>query len=149
LVDELVILKEKLAIASGGTPTPPSTQTDSKKGEVAVPQPVSATAPAFQHHAPIVRPQYVSAGPKVAASAKLAESQAPPLAAVIVGDSIDLTVLEARLVVFSYVGGYVPSKSDSRVYSILSEKGGLRYPNTARWMRHMSSFADEERAAWK
>jgi uncharacterized membrane protein len=125
LVDELMALKEKLRIAFGEPAAPAAdAKKDAKKeksegkkdkaeSKAPVPAPVSTVA-VKPVEAPMKRPAYLSAGPKVAAAAAQTTSQVPPLSSVLTSpDTLDLNLLEARLVVFSYVGGYTPSKHDN------------------------------------
>ena len=68
------------------------------------------------------------------------------------GKEVDLGGLDAKLISFSYVNGFVPSALDNSVYIALQthrvvvDDLGV---NAARWFRHVSSFSAAERASWK
>ncbi len=76
------------------------------------------------------------------------------------GDKVDLDRLEKTLLRSTYAAGHIaPSKLDATVYAALLRSSdnsveswlasnGAERPNTARWVRHLSSYSAEEAAAW-
>ena len=96
------------------------------------------------------------AAPKKEEPKKMAPAAAAPKKARVTAPStvwsagkVDIALLEARLKVFSYVGGYAPSVEDNKVLEAL---GGEVYQspavNTNRWLRNVKSFAASQRSAW-
>ncbi|CAG9805894.1 unnamed protein product [Chironomus riparius] len=59
-----------------------------------------------------------------------------------------LTELNNFLADNSYIVGYAPSKSDTSVFDALGKAPSDEYANIARWYRHISSFAANERNGW-
>jgi elongation factor 1-beta len=55
-----------------------------------------------------------------------------------------LTVLNNWLLTRSYVVGYTPSQADVATFKALSSApDATKYPNAARWYKHIASFEDE------
>ncbi|KAF3056607.1 Elongation factor 1-beta [Daldinia childiae] len=55
-----------------------------------------------------------------------------------------LAVLNSWLTTRSYVTGYAPSQADVAVFkAITSAPEAAKYPNAARWYKHIASFEDE------
>jgi pyruvate/2-oxoglutarate dehydrogenase complex dihydrolipoamide acyltransferase (E2) component len=110
------------------------------------------------------------AAPKEAAKPKASEtkSTAPAKAAPVAiarsvdinasvwnNNEVDVTILDAKLKVYSYVTGFTPKQEDNRVFDFLSNKHGAALDivlkdnkNTSRWLRNMKSFSVEEKKAW-
>jgi hypothetical protein len=131
-VDELLALKAKYqevtgkAYAPGSTPAPKAAKTEKaapKKEEV--------------KKAPVVP----AAAPK--------KARPTPPSSVWAAGKVDPALLEARLKVFSYVGGYAPSAEDCKVLDALGGEGfqssGV---STSRWLRNVKSFTAGQRATW-
>jgi elongation factor 1-beta len=59
-----------------------------------------------------------------------------------------LKVLNTFLGDKSYIVGYVPSKADLAVFEAVKKApDAKKYPNAARWFKHISSYGDAEKAA--
>ncbi|KAI8966046.1 putative elongation factor 1-beta [Daldinia sp. FL1419] len=55
-----------------------------------------------------------------------------------------LAVLNSWLTTRSYITGYAPSQADVAVFkAITSAPEAAKYPNAARWYKHIASFQDE------
>ncbi|KAI1466775.1 putative elongation factor 1-beta [Daldinia caldariorum] len=55
-----------------------------------------------------------------------------------------LAVLNSWLTTRSYITGYAPSQADVAVFkAITSAPEAAKYPNAARWYKHIASFEDE------
>ncbi|KAI1661344.1 putative elongation factor 1-beta [Daldinia decipiens] len=55
-----------------------------------------------------------------------------------------LAILNSWLTTRSYVTGYAPSQADVAVFkAITSAPEAAKYPNAARWYKHIASFEDE------
>ncbi|OTB06649.1 hypothetical protein M426DRAFT_318702 [Hypoxylon sp. CI-4A] len=55
-----------------------------------------------------------------------------------------LTVLNSFISTRSYIAGYSPSQADVAVFkAITSTPDSEKYPNAARWYKHIASFEDE------
>jgi glutathione S-transferase len=128
--------KEKMAraeakkAATGGAETagaPAPTPAPAPK-PVAKPVPAPAPAPAA------AKPKPVASAPKVAPAAASG------------GDG--LAALDAKLLHQSYVDGFTPSKADATEFGKLSTVDESKYPNVARWHRHIASFTAAQRAAF-
>eukprot|EP01117_Protostelium_nocturnum_P019393 TRINITY_DN83_c0_g1_i1.p2 TRINITY_DN83_c0_g1~~TRINITY_DN83_c0_g1_i1.p2 ORF type:complete len:217 (+),score=87.21 TRINITY_DN83_c0_g1_i1:106-756(+) len=48
----------------------------------------------------------------------------------------------------SYVGGYTPSQQDVTTFAALTAEPAAKYTNVLRWWNHVSSFSEQERAAF-
>jgi len=60
-----------------------------------------------------------------------------------------LKALNEHLLNASFVEGYAPSKADSTVLAAVGkEPCSKKYPNAARWYRHIKSFSAAESKAW-
>jgi len=57
--------------------------------------------------------------------------------------SISPVALESHLTRRAYIEGYTPSQADVAVFSALTEAPAAQYPHTARWYRHIQSYANE------
>ena len=132
MVDQLTALKVTYKETTGtefiNPDAPPAApkvvKTEKKDTKAAAPKAVTAVEPvvavhAPQSHAPLKRPDFVSPGPKVTANVKQSASEVPSLQDVLTGadGNLDVNLLEARLIVYSYVGGYLPSKDDNTYVS--------------------------------
>ncbi|CAN0189966.1 unnamed protein product, partial [Phaeothamnion confervicola] len=62
----------------------------------------------------------------------------------------DVAGLNDHLLVFSYVGGYVPAHGDAKAFAVVAPRAAevAALPNVGRWLEHMESFTDADRAAW-
>jgi len=59
-----------------------------------------------------------------------------------------LEKLEKHLLTRSFIGGYVPTKSDIAVFSKFSSAPAEKYVNSLRWYNHISSYKNEEKGKW-
>jgi glutathione S-transferase len=106
---------------------------------------------------PILPPAYTTPAPvKQTGNARTMSAATVPAAeeTLSADGKPSLTSLEARLMYFSYVGGFQPSAVDARVSAAVSAlpAPGLdasAFPNVARWLRSVQSFTTEEVAQWK
>jgi hypothetical protein len=111
----------------------------------------AATAPA---PAPAPAPKPVAASKPTPAPAPAlpakpkAAAPAPKAAPAVASGGDTLAALDAKLLHQSYVGGFTPSKADAAEFGKLSSVDETKYPNVARWHRHIASFTDAQRAAF-
>lgn len=63
-------------------------------------------------------------------------------------DAGELDKMEADLVHYSYLAGFVPSARDAEVFGRLQGRDLGARPNLARWREHIASFGTAERAGW-
>ena len=107
---------------------------------------------------PILPPKYTSPGPCVAsraATATMSASTVPSAADTLTAEGkVNLAALDARLMFFSYVGGFQPTAADAKVsaaVALLPAPGldAALYSNVARWLRSVQSFTAAEIAQWK
>ena len=69
---------------------------------------------------------------------------------------VNLVELNQKLLNFSYVNGFQPTKEDSVIFNNLVEQGKdeklygemAKFVNVMRWFNHMSSYSPSERASW-
>ena len=124
LVADLMALKvqykEKTGtefVTSGSAPAAAKAAKKEKAAAAAAPaaKAVAKAAAPPKEKKSIPRPVFLTPGPKAATTSKEpATPEVPTASAVLSADgSVDLNLLEARLIVFSYVGGYLPSKIDN------------------------------------
>jgi len=59
-----------------------------------------------------------------------------------------LEKLDQHLLTKSYIGGYVPSKSDVTVFEKFTSAPAEKYVNALRWYNHIASFNKEETGKW-
>ena len=125
-VDELLALKAKYQEVTGKAYAPGS-----------APAPKAAPKKEEVKKAPVVP----AAAPK--------KARPTPPSSVWAAGKVDPALLEARLKVFSYVGGYAPSAEDCKVLDALGGEGfqssGV---STSRWLRNVKSFTAGQRATW-
>lgn len=62
---------------------------------------------------------------------------------------LDLSALEQKLRLCSYVAGYEPTAEDNRVFAALDQASTSNYPQITRWLRNITTFTDAERASWR
>jgi len=60
----------------------------------------------------------------------------------------NLAQLNKDLADKSYINGYVPSAADATTVATVGEVDDKKFPNVARWARHINSFSDAEKKAW-
>lgn len=61
-----------------------------------------------------------------------------------------LTNLNTLMIKNSYVSGYSPSQLDATVFAKVGKMPNRgKFPHAARWYRHISSYSEDERQAWK
>lgn len=139
-----------------------------KEAKPAASKPAAANKPTAVSIAAAPKPAAVVTPPVV--------KKTPSLEQVVKADnkSVDLQALDDRLLAFSYVGGFAPSKHDSRyvfrcynrvivrhifnlwfyfMYRILGlfpngKEVDAKHKNVNRWLRHIQSFSPEELASW-
>lgn len=125
------------------TPAPAAAAKEDKSKPPAVP----VLAPKYTTPAPAVRTAAASSRTMSAASVPTAEevltAEGKPV----------LAALDARLMYFSYVGGFQPAAVDAKVSAAVSAlpAPGLdasAFPNVARWLRSVQSFSADEVAQW-
>ncbi len=90
---------------------------------------------------------------KAAAAPTPAKAAATPSAAVLVPvkPASPLAALDATLLRFSYVTGFVPTAEDAKQYAVIADGPAVsagEFPNVARWAKHMASFTAAQRAAF-
>lgn len=69
---------------------------------------------------------------------------------------VNLVDLDKKLLNFSYVNGFQPTKEDAVIFEKIVEMGQdesvyaelSKYVNVMRWFNHMNSFGSSERASW-
>merc|ERR1711963_945437 len=60
-----------------------------------------------------------------------------------------MDALNKKLADKSYVEGYTPTSSDvEALASVPDDLDAAKFPNVARWARHIRSFSEAERSAW-
>ena len=60
-----------------------------------------------------------------------------------------LAVLDEKLLHNSYVAGFAPTQADAVEFGKLTGPvDATKFPNVARWQRHIASFTDAQRAAF-
>uniref|UniRef100_A0A914CQF6 Elongation factor 1-beta n=1 Tax=Acrobeloides nanus TaxID=290746 RepID=A0A914CQF6_9BILA len=60
----------------------------------------------------------------------------------------DLKTFNDHLVNFSYADGYNPTQRDASIFAGFSSAPDAKYPNIARWYKHIGSFNENERKGW-
>lgn len=62
---------------------------------------------------------------------------------------LDLAKLDALLVNYSYVGGYMPASSDATTMTDITGMNFSSYVNVSRWHKNVSSFPVDMVSTWK
>jgi seryl-tRNA synthetase len=156
LVDQLMALKveykEKTGKNFGGKADAPAKEKkdekkkndSSKKVKAAPVEIIYAQAPAI----PIEPPAYTTPAPIANVTVRIT-----PVSQVLSSGSVEQVSLEERLKTYSYVGGYVPSKDDSRAFNLLQENkinlDDSVFPNITRWARNVMSYSEADRNSWQ
>jgi seryl-tRNA synthetase len=124
-------------------------QSSKKTKKTNAPIPESKPAPSYVSPAPWISSQ-VNGGVTDTANA----SQVPSIPQIVgestMGEDVEETLMEQRLQYYSYVGGDVPSHWDARLFASLHAREELTaYKSIQRWLRHIATFPETDRAQWK
>jgi hypothetical protein len=135
--------------APAPAPEAAAAKQSSKKAKKAnAPIPESKPAPSYVSPAPWISSQ-VNGGVTDTANA----SQVPSIPQIVgesMGEDVEETLLEQRLQFYSYVGGDVPSHWDARLFASLHAREELTaFKSIQRWLRHIATFPESDRAQWK
>ncbi len=144
-VEELKALKVKAGIdtpTSGGD----KKEKQKQKPKEAAAKPAAPTvdpALALPPAVPILAPKYVTSAPPLpSVSASAANG-------VYTDGKLDLAKLDALLVNYSYVGGYMPASSDATTMTDITGMNFSSYVNVSRWHKNVSSFPVDMVSTWK
>ena len=128
------------------------------------PPAVPILPPKYTSPAPVKQPPLASNAPAVISAATVPSAEevlaACTTGAAASGSDGGLAVLDARLMYFSYVGGFQPAAADAAVLSAITANAGAggaeaaataaaAHGNVARWLRSVQSFSAAETAQWK
>ncbi|CAM9322056.1 unnamed protein product [Pylaiella littoralis] len=146
-IDALVALKTQYKDETGKPYVAPgATANASGGGGGATKQAKKAKAPA-QHNAGKKKPATGNEG-----GGAVSRGLPPPSKAkgpVMENGKPQLENLGQHLLAFSYVAGWTPGKDDASMFELLSTSTEAKsLPAVARWLGHMGSFSEGERAAW-
>jgi hypothetical protein len=75
----------------------------------------------------------------------------PPQDTTVLADgTVNLEVLDAKLLEKPYVNGFTPSQLDVAVFGALrgAQVDPAKFPNAARWLQHIASFTPMQRHSW-
>jgi len=149
LVDQLNVLKvafkEKFGKDYGGAGATANAAAKEKKEqkEKAAAAAPKTFVPAKAPEVPVLAPEYTTPAPL-----KGTTSNTPSVDECFNGGAVDLTNLDRRLSVFSYVGGYLPTAVDAKVMNAVTSNADA-FQNVSRWLRNIKSFSTQEMSEWK
>jgi len=119
--------------STSAPPIASSTKPVSKPTSESTSQPTNETKDqVVKSKDPIVKPSYTSPAP-----VKRVYSDGSLDGLYVNDEVIDVAVLDKWLKTYSYVGGYLPSEEDKKVFALIKEKPVDSYINITRWIRNV------------